>query len=195
MSRSTPCLTTPQRIRARSPSATGFWFHSVAARWSAWSPELPTIPTCRRGASSRCFRFSATPRPCPAKSSGCCDSAPTITITLWARSFSTPCPSRCARPSRLRRAKAAGYRLTEAGLALETDALPARAIVKRKLLQSLKQAGTLARSDIAALSPSAPQATQGIYGAGLGGRKRRNRRASAPPPAPDGSRICRPCPH
>ena len=81
-----------------------------------------------------------------------------------------PVPLRQTKP--VARAKPAGYRLTEAGLALETDALPARAIVKRKLLQSLKQAGTLLRSDIAALSPSAPQAHQGIYGAGVGGGKR-----------------------
>lgn len=67
-----------------------------------------------------------------------------------------PVPLRQTKP--VTRAKSTGYRLTEAGLALATDALPARAIVKRKLLQSLKQVGTLARSDIAALSPSAPQA-------------------------------------
>jgi primosomal protein N' (replication factor Y) len=67
-----------------------------------------------------------------------------------------PVPLRQTRP--VARAKPTGYRLTEAGLALETDALPARAIVKRKLLQSLKQAGTLARGDIAAVSPSALQA-------------------------------------
>lgn len=67
-----------------------------------------------------------------------------------------PIPLRQTRP--VARAKPTGYRLTEAGFALETDALPARATVKRKLLQSLKQVGTLARSDIAALSPSALQA-------------------------------------
>ncbi|MDP2154663.1 MAG: DEAD/DEAH box helicase, partial [Sulfuricella sp.] len=67
-----------------------------------------------------------------------------------------PVPLRQTKP--VARAKPTGYRLTEAGLALETDALPARAIVKRKLLQSLKQAGTLSRDEIATLSPSAPQA-------------------------------------
>jgi primosomal protein N' (replication factor Y) len=67
-----------------------------------------------------------------------------------------PVPLRQTRP--IARAKPTAYRLTEAGHALETDALPARAIVKRKLLLSLKQAGTLLRSDIAALSPSALQA-------------------------------------
>jgi len=67
-----------------------------------------------------------------------------------------PVPLRQTRP--VARAKPTGYRLTEAGLALETDALPARASVKRKLLQNLKLAGTLARSDIAAVSPSALQA-------------------------------------
>lgn len=67
-----------------------------------------------------------------------------------------PVPLRQTKP--VARAKPTGYRLTEAGLALEIDALPARAIVKRKLLENLKQAGTLLRSDIAALSPSAPQA-------------------------------------
>lgn len=67
-----------------------------------------------------------------------------------------PVPLRQTKP--VARAKPAGYRLTEAGHALETDALPARAAVKRKLLQSLKEAGTLLRSDIATLSPSAPQA-------------------------------------
>ncbi|MHB1618974.1 MAG: primosomal protein N' [Sulfuricella sp.] len=67
-----------------------------------------------------------------------------------------PVPLRQTRP--VARAKPTGYRLTEAGLALEPDILPARASVKRKLLQSLKQAGTLARSDVAAVSPSALQA-------------------------------------
>jgi primosomal protein N' (replication factor Y) len=67
-----------------------------------------------------------------------------------------PVPLRQTRP--VARAKPTGYRLTDSGLAVETDALPARAIVKRKLLQSLKQAGTLACSDIAAVSPSARQA-------------------------------------
>ncbi|MDD5240658.1 MAG: primosomal protein N' [Sulfuricella sp.] len=67
-----------------------------------------------------------------------------------------PVPLRQTKP--IAPAKAAAYRLTEAGLALEADALPSRAIVKHKLLLNLKQAGTLARSDIAALSPSAPQA-------------------------------------
>ncbi|MDP3482154.1 MAG: DEAD/DEAH box helicase family protein, partial [Sulfuricella sp.] len=64
-----------------------------------------------------------------------------------------PVPLRQAKP--IARAKPTSYRLTETGFALETDALPARAIVKRKLLHTLKQAGALARSDIAALSPSA----------------------------------------
>ncbi len=67
-----------------------------------------------------------------------------------------PVPLRQTRP--VARVKPTGYRLTEAGRALATDALPARATVKRKLLQSLKEADTLLRSDIAALSPSAPQA-------------------------------------
>jgi len=67
-----------------------------------------------------------------------------------------PAPLRQTRP--VARAKPVGYQLTEAGLTLATDALPARATVKRKLLQSLKQAGTLLRSDIAAFSPIAPQA-------------------------------------
>jgi primosomal protein N' (replication factor Y) len=67
-----------------------------------------------------------------------------------------PVPLRQARPAAA--AKPTGYRLTEAGRAAEADSLPARAIVKRKLLHSLKQSGTLTRSDIAALSPSAPQA-------------------------------------
>ncbi|HUW51693.1 MAG TPA: primosomal protein N' [Sulfuricella sp.] len=67
-----------------------------------------------------------------------------------------PVPLRQTKP--VAPAKAAGYRLTETGLAIEIDSLPSRAIVKRKLLNSLKQAGTLARSDIAELSPSAPQA-------------------------------------
>ncbi len=67
-----------------------------------------------------------------------------------------PVPLRQTKP--VARAKPIGYRLTEAGLALEIDALPARAIVKRKLLQTLKQAGTLARNEIAAISPSALQA-------------------------------------
>ena len=67
-----------------------------------------------------------------------------------------PVPLRQTKPPTA--AKPTAYRLTGAGLALGTDALPARAAVKRRLLQSLKQAGTLLRSDIAALSPSAPQA-------------------------------------
>lgn len=67
-----------------------------------------------------------------------------------------PVPLRQTKPAA--RAKPAGYRLTETGRALDADALPTRAIVKRKLLGNLKQAGTLLRSDIAALSPSAPQA-------------------------------------
>ncbi|GAO34914.1 primosome assembly protein PriA [Sulfuricella sp. T08] len=67
-----------------------------------------------------------------------------------------PVPLRQTKP--VARTNPTGYRLTEAGLALEADALPTRAIVKRKLLQSLKQAGTLARNDIAGLSPSALQA-------------------------------------
>ena len=75
-----------------------------------------------------------------------------------------PVPLRQTKP--VARAKPTGYRLTEAGLALETGALPARAIVKRKLLKSLKQAGTLLRGDIAALSPSALQALKGFVALG-----------------------------
>ena len=67
-----------------------------------------------------------------------------------------PVPLRQTKP--VARTKPTGYRLTEAGCAVDVDTLPARAIVKRKLLQNLKQAGTLLRGDIAALSPSAPQA-------------------------------------
>lgn len=69
-----------------------------------------------------------------------------------------PVPLRQARP--VSAAKSAGYRLTEAGRAVDLDALPARAIVKRRLLHGLKQAGTLSRGDIAALSPRAPQAVR-----------------------------------
>ena len=66
-----------------------------------------------------------------------------------------PTPLRQAKPATP--AKPNGYRLTEAGLAVDVNDLPARAIVKRKLLQSLKQSSILARSEITALSPSAPQ--------------------------------------
>ena len=67
-----------------------------------------------------------------------------------------PVPLRQTKP--VARAKPIGYRLTKSGLALAIEALPARAIVKRKLLQSLKETGTVLRSDISTLSISAPQA-------------------------------------
>ncbi|MHB0985821.1 MAG: primosomal protein N' [Sulfuricella sp.] len=67
-----------------------------------------------------------------------------------------PVPLRQAKPPAP--AKPTAYRLTEAGVAVEADTLPARAIVKRRLLQSLKQAGMLTRDDVAALSPSGPRA-------------------------------------
>ncbi|MGE5028074.1 MAG: primosomal protein N' [Betaproteobacteria bacterium] len=69
-----------------------------------------------------------------------------------------PVPLRQARPTAA--PKPTGYRLTEVGRAVDLDALPARAIVKRKLLHSLKQSGTLTRGDIAALSSSAPHAVR-----------------------------------
>lgn len=67
-----------------------------------------------------------------------------------------------ALPVALRQAKAGipaarveAYRLTAAGQAVEIGALSARAAVKRKLLQNLKQAVVLTRNEIADLSPRA----------------------------------------
>ncbi|MDD5329741.1 MAG: primosomal protein N' [Sulfuricella sp.] len=77
-----------------------------------------------------------------------------------------------ALPVALRQAKAVApakveaYRLTAAGEALEAGDLPARAAVKRKLLQALKTSGTLARAEISALSPRAPAAMKDFIESG-----------------------------
>lgn len=63
-------------------------------------------------------------------------------------------------------ARQIAYRLTDAGRRLGVDDLPARAAVKRKLLAALRQAGTLARAELAVLSPSAAKAVREFVAAG-----------------------------
>jgi primosomal protein N' (replication factor Y) len=62
--------------------------------------------------------------------------------------------------------KPAFYRLTANGRGVDPDTLPARAVLKRRLLQVLRAADSLSRSEIAALSPSAPSALKAFIGAG-----------------------------
>ncbi len=50
------------------------------------------------------------------------------------------------------------FRLSPSGRDVEPETLPSRAAVKRRLLHALAEAGSLSRSEIAALSPSAPAA-------------------------------------
>jgi primosomal protein N' (replication factor Y) len=50
------------------------------------------------------------------------------------------------------------YCLTTNGRNVDPETLPSRAVVKRRLLQVLRQADSLSRSEIAALSPTAPTA-------------------------------------
>lgn len=70
-----------------------------------------------------------------------------------------------ALPTRLRQVEPATAKpgwlcLTEAGRRVAVEELPARALVKRKLLQALQQNGALDREAVRALSPSAPQAAK-----------------------------------
>jgi primosomal protein N' (replication factor Y) len=62
--------------------------------------------------------------------------------------------------------KAGFFRLTEAGKQVDLTTLPSRAVVKRRLLQRLREAESLRRDEIAALSPSAPAALKAFVGLG-----------------------------
>ncbi len=62
--------------------------------------------------------------------------------------------------------KAEYFRLNEAGRQVAPEALPARSVVKRKLLLLFRDAGILSRADTATLSPSAPAALKAFLGEG-----------------------------
>ena len=62
--------------------------------------------------------------------------------------------------------KAEYFRLSEAGRQADPAGLPARAVVKRRLLLALREAGSLRREDLIALSPSAGTALKSFIGQG-----------------------------
>jgi len=94
-----------------------------------------------------------------------------------------PAPLRQAKPAA--QTKPARYRLTEAGYAVEADILPVRAVVKRRLLQSLRQTGTLARSEIIALSTRAMPVVKEFMERGWVTESDETQDLACPPVAPD----------
>ncbi|MBS4099149.1 MAG: primosomal protein N' [Sulfuricella sp.] len=62
--------------------------------------------------------------------------------------------------------KAEFFRLSDAGRTVDPANLPGRAVVKRRLLLALREAGQLSRDEIAALSPSAKTALKEFQGLG-----------------------------
>ncbi len=89
-------------------------------------------------------------------------------------------PQRLRRTEPLGRLKRPVWRLTEAGRAASPDALPARAVLRRRVLAALQAAGRLGPEDLAALSPGAAKAMATLVALGWAEQASEALRAATP---------------